>query len=74
MSLVALQKLIGRAVFVAVVVKDFPRMYEEDAVSKCLSRLIREIDHSKRQLYLLVEEISIRAQLSLYSHRLKIIA
>lgn len=57
LSLVVLQKLIVHVVFVAVVVKDFPRMYEEDAVSKCLSRLIREIDHLKRQLYLLVEEI-----------------
>lgn len=37
MSLVALQKLIVRVVFVAVVVKDFLRMYEEDAVSKCRS-------------------------------------
>lgn len=37
MSLFALQGLIVCVVFVAVVVKGFPRMYEEDAVGKCLA-------------------------------------
>lgn len=36
MSLLALQELIVCVVFVAVVVKSFPRMYEENAVGECL--------------------------------------
>lgn len=37
MSLLALEELIVYVVFVAVVVKSFPRMYEENAVGECLS-------------------------------------
>ena len=48
MSLLALQELIVCVVFVAVVVKSFPRMYEENVVGECLSRLIHGIGHSRR--------------------------